>query len=227
MSTSSVPDLFLSADMAKARNLTVSGKTDEALAFLSTLEVAEPHASGRALHIWFQVTVEKIRCYTARKELDQALALATQLTSATTVELTVVNEEFWVSGFVAVLLNLMRAVDRFDFMTNESFRAYRDFIEANKHLDDNRKGVRVYALYALGADLAREKGDPVPTGEVFDKVLPVLTQDTIDLLAAGHILLLDFFRYTMIYLGELLKRDAVVMEQVMTFSNAVAGLPRP
>jgi len=219
-------DTFLLSDIRAAQDLAFAGKPSEALVLLRNIEVPVPHDEGRSLHIWFQVTLEKIRCYTQLQDLDQALALADRIVLVDPAKLAAVSAEFWVSGFVAVIFRLMRTVDRYNCLSVETFQAYRDFFAANKHLDDNIRGVKVYGLYLLGLQLSQDMRSTTPTGVAFDALVESLTQDNIDLLANGHITLLDYLQRALTIHGQTLQKDAATMERVAAFSLAVASLPR-
>lgn len=220
-------DTFLLADIQHAQDLCSQGKMDEAEVYLNAIEIPEPHDKGRALHIWFQVSLEKMRCFILRKEFDKARALADQIVQVKTKALEAVNTEFWVIGFVEILLKLMRNIDPNNFMSDDSFRAYRDFIEKNKHIDSNRQSVKVYRLYVLGAELAKERGSETPNGKAFDDLLGDMTQDTVDLLSHHGRGLLNFLRHTMAAHARVLKKDKATLKKVDDFNDAAARLPDP
>jgi hypothetical protein len=218
-------DAFLFDIMQPILDLSYSGDLAGALAQLEALEMPATLDRGRDLHVWFQVSAEKLRHYVKLSRSTDAARTASQMIRVDVVKLEAMVDEFWAWGFTIGLLQYMRSIDATNFMTNAELKPYRDFIESTKHLDDNPKGPFIYDIYLLSMRCALDMRSSAPTDEVFNELLSKMTVPNIDLLKFGHILLLDYVARALTILCKLLGKDAAVAEQVATLSALISNLP--
>jgi hypothetical protein len=178
--------------LVPALDLIDSDKPLAALALLAAVPLAEPRETTEDWHLWFQVSISKLRCYNKMTDVSNAKIIADQIVLVEP-PMVIAMQELWTSGFVVALIQYMRLVNRFNFIADPALQVYRDFIETNGAFDEHTRGVVIYQAYKLGLAAAVEIRKTAIAAGPFEALRAHLTPATVTLLAAGHY---DLLHYT-------------------------------
>jgi hypothetical protein len=203
-----------------------TNRPTEALALLDAIAMPTDLKKPKDIQMFFQVSIERLRCYTKLGMLPEAKAVADQLIAVDRSALTEMKNNLWLSGFVVSLLQFMRLTDKFNFMSLPALKPYRDYIEANQDLDEHSKGVTIYGLYKLGVDMAAQIRSMKPKEAPFVATLDAMTPEAIQLLVAGHSSLMDYIGQTLTLYGKICKKDQATIDRIATLNTTLAAQPR-